>query len=721
MHLSGDLKLAYQTSCKTHQIHAIDERNEIGTKELEISNFAVTLKISHTLPPAFTYKAETRQYLENLIGTTSNSVDLPNLLDSNNRVTFIRGVAGIGKSVLAKQLAYMWANDVLYSDFKLLIMFECRKINEFKRNEGSALKEYHLIDKFIETTLCHSYGHNKKIIFVIDGLDELYDICEKDSIMWGLLDVNNKKYRESKFIITGRPRAELYLSDYGNNVGGIRRVEIQGLNDKQIKEYVKKIARPKTNDYASICQEIESSNSCLHILHVPQFLNTFCCVVIYTEGQKVCCTAELYTWTVYLLLKQHIQGSCNMHPEDIFNTYAQELKALAKICFQLLMANRIIFENDITSLIGSTDTGKMFFQSLFVKISQHEHKYQFKHLSLLEFLAAFYICCIDERECKEHIKDILEQDYIETMIHACEIIANSAYNGKIKKLLDAMNERKINVPEIMTYILKAVCDYTQNPEEKFKRSIEVLACFLYEGATEKMSILASIGKLSCGPLYKSVVKDSKNLNAIIKHLKKVHKCSEEEIKAAFRNTQIGEFIVNEVDTVECVEYLGSVDLIVVNGMVTGKNTARSKAQRAGGRKCSFLWIEDCEFYENEDDIDYLITSISELDELVIWNSKLNSSSFIKFVTWGASSRTLILDQLKVNTEWWLEMVKAIEIKKKTSSDFHLSELIITGCKPRISDKILQRVMRFTTTSFHFFFTNFLIMLLKVIEYCTDIA
>jgi len=53
------------------------------------------------LPPAGTYKAETRQFLENLIGTTSNDVDLSNLLDENNRVTFVGGVAGIGKSVFA--------------------------------------------------------------------------------------------------------------------------------------------------------------------------------------------------------------------------------------------------------------------------------------------------------------------------------------------------------------------------------------------------------------------------------------------------------------------------------------------------------------------------------------------------------------------------------------------------------------------------------------------
>ena len=717
MHLSGDLKSAYQTSCKTHQIHAIDERKEICIRELEISEFAVTLKISQPLPSVDTYKAETRQFLENLIGTTSNDVDLSDLLDENNRVTFVRGIAGIGKTVLAKQLAYKWANDGLYSDFNLLIMFECRKLNEFKEKEGSALKEHDLIDKFIETKLCPSYGNHAKILLVIDGIDELYDIYEKDSIIRGLLDLNNKKYRESKFIITGRPRVEHTLSDYGQNVGGIRRVEIQGLNDKQVKEYVKKIARPNTNDYASICQEIESSNSCLHILHVPQFLNTFCCVVIYTEGQKVCCTAELYTWTVYLLLKQHanIQGPCTELARQIFSKYAQELKALAKICYQLLMANTIIFEEDITTLIGSSDTGKMFFHSLFVQISHHTTKYQFKHLSLLEFFAALYICCIDEHECKKHIKDILKQDYIETMIHACEIIANSAYNGMIKTMLYAINERKINVPELMTYIVNAVCDYTESREEKFQRALEVLACFLNEGATEKKSILTSIRNLSCGPLYKSVVKDSKNLFKIIKYLKKVHKCSEEEIKEAFKEVQIGEFIVNEVDTVECVEYLGSVDIITVNGMVVGKTTARSTAKSVGGRKCSFLWIEDCDFKQNEDDIDHLITSISALDELVIWKSKMTKSSFIKLVIWGASSRAVVLDQLEVHTEWWQETVEAIEKKmKKTSSDFLLSELIITGCKPIISDKLLKRVRRFTTTSFYFFFINCLIIVLKVL-------
>jgi len=341
--VKDSLKSTYKSSYQTHRIHAVDEMKRIILKEVKITEFAVTLKLSHTLPSACTYKDEARQYLENLIGATSKKVDLSGLFDEDNRVIFVCGIAGVGKSVLAKQLACEWANDVMYTDFKLLIMFECRELNRFKSEERPDLNGLELIDEFLKKELHCTYEDGEKIMFVIDGLDELYDIDKDNSIIWGLLDGSNPRYSQCKFIVTGRPCVECNLVRHDNDVGGMRKVEIQGLSDEQLKVYVDKIALNE-KDRSSIDKAMKSTKTTLPILHVPQFLNTFCCVAILTEGQKIHCKAELYTWTLYLLLKQHaeIEQLFENPAENVFRRFSKPLIALGEICHKLLIANTII-------------------------------------------------------------------------------------------------------------------------------------------------------------------------------------------------------------------------------------------------------------------------------------------------------------------------------------------------------------------------------------------
>ena len=688
LHLTVDLKKTYKNCFQKHQIHAVDEINKIIVKEENIHSFAVTLKISHTLPPACTFKDETRQHLENLIGATSNDVHLSKLFDESNRVTFVCGIAGIGKSVLAKQLACGWANDDIYTNFKILVMFECRKINKFKAMEGKDLKDHEIIDEFLKRKLDFTCGYREKIMFVIDGLDELFDIHTKNSIIFELLDSTNAKYRESKFVVTGRPRVECNLYRYGESVGGIRKVEIYGLSDMQIQKFVQKSAY---NEKACnrIYQAMNSSKRLLPILHVPQFLNTFCCVVqILTKSEKVQCKAELYAWTIFLLLRQHAekQGLCNPQADEIFKVYSKELMALAEICHELLMTNTIIFEKKIASLFGSDETKKTFFQGLFVDVSDNiTTKYQFKHLSLVEFLSAVHICSTNRR--KKHIREMLEKDYIETVVHACELLANFACDGIIKTMLCCAANVE-NVDDILTYILKGLSRFSD--EIKFKRSLEVLSCFLTKGAIKEKSILSSVGELGCGPLYKSVASDSNNLYDISQHLKIECRCGEDVLKGAFKSFEIGEFVVDDVKTVGCVHYMGSVDLINFNGMKLSLNAARREVGKNGGGKCSFVWIEDCEATETDEEKSGTRMSNTNLDELVIWDSRLNEENFICLVEWGTSGGKLNLDQLKVETEWWLKMVKEIE-RKKTTKDLAMSELVITRCEPQISKKLQERV------------------------------
>ena len=175
-------------------------------KEKDITEFAVELRINHGSRSKGTFRDETRRYLENLTDFTGDSIELSALVDNTNRVTFIRGIAGMGKSVLAKQLTYGWANGDIYQDFKMCVMFECRDLNYFKDHEGAKLKKHEILGEFLKSKFSYDLGDGEGVLVIVDGLDELFDITEEDSIIGPLLC--RKIHPRSKVIITGRPHVE---------------------------------------------------------------------------------------------------------------------------------------------------------------------------------------------------------------------------------------------------------------------------------------------------------------------------------------------------------------------------------------------------------------------------------------------------------------------------------------------------------------------------------
>lgn len=89
--------------------------------EAEVDKFAVKLTINRDKTPEDTFKNEKKRYFDNLKDLQNDNIDIADLIGekTKSRVIFIRGIAGMGKSVFAKQLTFGWATDVMYTEFKL--------------------------------------------------------------------------------------------------------------------------------------------------------------------------------------------------------------------------------------------------------------------------------------------------------------------------------------------------------------------------------------------------------------------------------------------------------------------------------------------------------------------------------------------------------------------------------------------------------------------------
>ena len=672
-----------------HHIQKVKDGENIDKEEVPVDQFAVKLTITHDFKPEDTLQDEMRRYFDHFVGVRRDEADLTELLDSDNRVTFIRGIAGMGKTVLAKQLVWGWVNDKLYTNYKFCIMFECREVNYFVKSKGTENFKYGQLRDFLKETFHYDFEDSENSLFVIDGVDELYDINEDNSMIWQLLD-KKSRYSRSKIILTGRPHVEGRFKD--QCVGGIQKFEIQGLTEKRVNEYIN-IFTSCEDHVESISKARRSSRGKLQILHVPQFLNTFCCVAILSGGEGIHSTAELYSWAFYLLLKEHA-GKQESSKEEVFHKYSQEMKNLANVCYELLKQNKIIFEGDLEKKLGKSEKCENFFESLFVdKSKPFRSRYQFKHLTIMEFLSALHICvylCADLSEKRMNIiKEALEKGYIDIVVYTCELIAGVSCSGIVRELLKCIAD--VRKPDVMlNSILKEVQDCNLRDGIKFERSLDILASILTSDGISKKFLLSRLKDLDSGPLFKSSVKDSNSMCEITEFLQEDLNCSADELCLGLRNVCVGEFIVNDVDTILGAKYLGSVHIVSFSGMKINIKTARSKLEESIARKCTLVWIEECEITENEIEDSDNGKHDSTLDELVIWDSKLSKDNFIHSSNWGTSSKKLFLDQIKVKEGWWQILAEAVK-RKSDTRELVLKELIIKRCNTSMKEKYQTKV------------------------------
>ena len=674
---------------------------------VNVNDFAVKLKISETRPAAATFRDETRRYFENLEGMTGRDIELHELLnDHDKRIILVNGIAAIGKSVLMKQIAFSWANNEIYTQFKLCIIMECREINSFVAKEGAHLKKHELFSEFLKTKFEYDLGGGVSTLILLDGLDELWDIGTGDSMIWELLDVKNTKYTMAKIILTGRPHVEGKLGRNDKDTGGIKRFEIQGLNDEQRRSYVNKIASCE-RDIANIHRTIESSEHCSQLASIPGFLNTLSCVAMISSGETLKNVAEVNVWLLYLLLKEHVQkkGPSQKLCSEIFNEYSSVLEALCEICHQLLNENKIIFEGDIKSRLLKCGNGAEFIEGLFTDISDcRTKKYQFKHLTIMELLSAIHISRRKDR--MEIIEHNLKTEFYQVVIFSCQLIGGYKYDGIIKDMFGNDEELKaINVEQFLPKVLELVgqcinyelkeLEQLQQLNYLFHLSIDIIMCFINRDVRNNSFIISTVKTLR----YKMDELDKgsmKRVSELCGHLSNAFKCDEEDLKGTFENVLVRRVHVDDVKSLTCVKYLPNVEIIWLNGMKMKINSFRIRSEVNAVGKCKDVTIRDCKLADDGIMENHMAIKDHQLNMLWLSRCKFNKYSFINVCNWAlASCYTFYLwDMDNIEHSWWEELVDAIQnAKEKNNGILALRNLDIYNCTQEMSWAIQMKVRK----------------------------
>ena len=317
----------------------------------------------------------------------------------------IEGAPGIGKTVLAKEIAYQWATDELLTEIKIVFLLYLRDPQLQSIITTNQLFKYMsrgcLDDEQITTFnkyFVNTDGQN--LCIVMDGFDEYPDSLKKCSLILNV--IKGIDLPEAIVVITSRPTATVSLHDQVD-----RRIDILGLpkeeRDKYISETFSKSPEKKDALDKYLKQQPVINGLCFVPLHLAILLYLF------QQGSLPKTLTEMNESFILHTIYRHLER----YGPTPFGTVDKLLKlpkqvldnvhGLSVLAFNGLQENKLVFTSDEikkTCPHFEETKGAINGYGLLQAVEHFPHEggavgrttsLNFLHYTMQEFLSAFHV------------------------------------------------------------------------------------------------------------------------------------------------------------------------------------------------------------------------------------------------------------------------------------------------------------------------------------------
>ena len=317
------------------------------------------------------------------------------LKDNDTRLVVVKGAPGIGKSTLAWELCRQWPTLESLKRFSLVVLLRLREEGVQTATAISDLL-YHR-----NTELCRCVGEEVErregegVLLVFDGFDEFPAELRRKSLVAEV--ISGSYLPKATVLVTSRPSATVEpLSVCRAHVG--KHIEVVGFSGKEMQEYAKSIFGSESHlntflTYMTVNPVVRG------MMYNP--LNFGMVVEVYRNSslshRPIPHTqTQLYTELSLCLLSRHLSAAGDPlarrlpdrledlpHESDLY----QQLVRLGRLAFEGRVREEVIFKElpEGCSALGLLNTCSELYGR------RENVTYNFLHLTLQEYLGAFYI------------------------------------------------------------------------------------------------------------------------------------------------------------------------------------------------------------------------------------------------------------------------------------------------------------------------------------------
>ena len=369
---------------------------------------------SDNVLPTPHHKLDGHEPLQEVLSTSKVTNEIAEILapletSSDPQFVLIEGAPGIGKSLLLKQIAYLWATKQVLQKFKLVLLLCLR---------DPAVQQMSLIDDLLQpfctgdrraieiSSACSDYlleNDGEDLVLLLDGYDEYPETLRKDSLIASLL--KHKVLPHCGLIVSSRPHASVSLRDQATV-----RVDILGFTKAEREHYITQSMKGQPQKVNELTRYLQGHSTISSLCFIP--FNLVVLVYLYKQGIPLPQnSAQLYNYFICLTIcrhlkkhAHHLQGNITELTKlpnltDLPEPYNKIIQQLSKLSLEALNDDMLIFTldeikaacPDITTIPGAIKGFGLLQAVEHFGLTGTMTTFNFLHFSLQEYLAAHHI------------------------------------------------------------------------------------------------------------------------------------------------------------------------------------------------------------------------------------------------------------------------------------------------------------------------------------------